>query len=188
MFGIPVDEVTPALRSRAKAVNFGIVYGQQAYGLAQSLDIPFYEAKEMIDRYFEVHPGVRSYLDEVVAKAHADGFAETLFGRRRYIPELKSRNAAQRSFGERTAMNHPMQGTAADIIKLAMRQVVDEIERRGLSSRVMLQVHDELDLSVPASELEEVSCLLSETMRSVVELSVPLLVDVSSGANWAEAH
>lgn len=188
VFGIPVDEVTPALRSRAKAVNFGIVYGQQAYGLAQSLDIPFYEAKEMIDRYFEVHPGVRSYLDEVVAKAHADGFAETLFGRRRYIPELKSRNAAQRSFGERTAMNHPMQGTAADIIKLAMRQVVDEIERRGLSSRVMLQVHDELDLSVPASELEEVSCLLSETMQSVVELSVPLLVDVSSGANWAEAH
>lgn len=188
VFGIPVDEVTPALRSRAKAVNFGIVYGQQAYGLAQSLDIPFYEAKEMIDRYFEVHPGVRSYLDEVVAKAHANGFAETLFGRRRYIPELKSRNAAQRSFGERTAMNHPMQGTAADIIKLAMRQVVDEIERRGLSSRVMLQVHDELDLSVPASELEEVSCLLSETMQSVVELSVPLLVDVSSGANWAEAH
>lgn len=188
VFGIPVDEVTPALRSRAKAVNFGIVYGQQAYGLAQSLDIPFYEAKEMIDRYFEVHPGVRSYLDEVVARAHADGFAETLFGRRRYIPELKSRNAAQRSFGERTAMNHPMQGTAADIIKLAMRQVVDEIERRGLSSRVMLQVHDELDLSVPASELEEVSCLLSETMQSVVDLSVPLLVDVSSGANWAEAH
>lgn len=188
VFGIPVDEVTPALRSRAKAVNFGIVYGQQAYGLAQSLDIPFYEAKEMIDRYFEVHPGVRSYLDEVVAKAHADGFAETLFGRRRYIPELKSRNAAQRSFGERTAMNHPMQGTAADIIKLAMRQVVDEIERRGLSSRVMLQVHDELDLSVPASELEEVSFLLSETMQSVVDLSVPLLVDVSSGANWAEAH
>lgn len=188
VFGIPVDEVTPALRSRAKAVNFGIVYGQQAYGLAQSLDIPFYEAKEMIDRYFEVHPGVRSYLDEVVAKAHADGFAETLFGRRRYIPELKSRNAAQRSFGERTAMNHPMQGTAADIIKLAMRKVVDEIERRGLSSRVMLQVHDELDLSVPESELEEVSCLLSETMQSVVELSVPLLVDVSSGANWAEAH
>ena len=188
VFGIPVDEVTPALRSRAKAVNFGIVYGQQAYGLAQSLDIPFYEAKEMIDRYFEVHPGVRSYLDEVVARAHADGFAETLFGRRRYIPELKSRNAAQRSFGERTAMNHPMQGTAADIIKLAMRQVVDEIERRGLSSRVMLQVHDELDLSVPASELEEVSCLLSETMQSVVELSVPLLVDVSSGASWAEAH
>ncbi len=188
VFGIPVAEVTPALRSRAKAVNFGIVYGQQAYGLAQSLDIPFYEAKEMIDRYFEVHPGVRSYLDEVVAKAHADGFAETLFGRRRYIPELKSRNAAQRSFGERTAMNHPMQGTAADIIKLAMRQVVDELERRGLSSRVMLQVHDELDLSVPASELEEVSRLLSETMQSVVDLSVPLLVDVSSGANWAEAH
>lgn len=188
VFGVPMDDVTPQIRSRAKAVNFGIVYGQQAYGLSQSLHIPFYEAKEMIDRYFEVHPGVRTYLDDVVAQAHKDGYAVTLFGRRRYIPELKAKNAAQRGFGERTAMNHPMQGTAADIIKLAMRQVQDELVARDLGTRLMLQVHDELDLSVPESEVEEVSDLLTSVMESVVELSVPLLVDVSAGANWAEAH
>lgn len=188
VFGVPMDDVTPQMRSRAKAVNFGIVYGQQAYGLSQSLRIPFYEAKEMIDRYFEVHPGVRAYLDDVVAQAHKDGYATTLFGRRRYIPELKAKNAAQRGFGERTAMNHPMQGTAADIIKLAMRQVQDELVARDLGARLMLQVHDELDLSVPESEVEEVSGLLTSVMESVVELSVPLLVDVSAGANWAEAH
>ena len=188
VFGVPMDDVTPQMRSRAKAVNFGIVYGQQAYGLSQSLHIPFYEAKEMIDRYFEVHPGVRTYLDDVVAQAHKDGYAVTLFGRRRYIPELKVKNAAQRGFGERTAMNHPMQGTAADIIKLAMRQVQDELVARDLGTRLMLQVHDELDLSVPESEVEEVSDLLTSVMESVAELSVPLLVDVSAGANWAEAH
>lgn len=188
VFGVPMDDVTPQMRSRAKAVNFGIVYGQQAYGLSQSLHIPFYEAKEMIDRYFEVHPGVRTYLDDVVAQAHKDGYAVTLFGRRRYIPELKAKNAVQRGFGERTAMNHPMQGTAADIIKLAMRQVQDELVARDLGTRLMLQVHDELDLSVPESEVEEVSDLLTSVMESVVELSVPLLVDVSAGANWAEAH
>ena len=188
VFGVPMDDVTPQMRSRAKAVNFGIVYGQQAYGLSQSLRIPFYEAKEMIDRYFEVHPGVRAYLDDVVAQAHKDAYATTLFGRRRYIPELKAKNAAQRGFGERTAMNHPMQGTAADIIKLAMRQVQDELVAQDLGARLMLQVHDELDLSVPESEVEEVSDLLTSVMESVVELSVPLLVDVSAGANWAEAH
>ena len=188
VFGIPVEEITPELRSRAKAVNFGIVYGQQAYGLAQSLDIPFYEAKEMIDRYFEAYPGVRRYLDDVVAQAHADGYAVTLFGRRRYIPELKAKNPAQRGFGERTAMNHPMQGTAADIIKLAMRQVLDKLVEGGYQTRLLLQVHDELDLSVPENEIEEVSALVKDIMESVVELSVPLVADVSTGKNWAEAH
>ncbi|MDR4015458.1 MAG: DNA polymerase I [Eggerthellaceae bacterium] len=188
VFGVPMCDVTPQMRSRAKAVNFGIVYGQQAYGLSQSLHIPFYEAKEMIDRYFEVHPGVRSYLDGVVEQAHKDGYATTLFGRRRYIPELNAKNAAQRGFGERTAMNHPMQGTAADIIKLAMRQVQDELVARDLGARLLLQVHDELDLSVPKVEVAEVSELLTSVMESVGDLSVPLLVDVSAGANWAEAH
>ena len=188
VFGIPVEEITPELRSRAKAVNFGIVYGQQAYGLAQSLDIPFYEAKEMIDRYFEAYPGVRRYLDDVVAQAHADGYAVTLFGRRRYIPELKAKNPAQRGFGERTAMNHPMQGTAADIIKLAMRRVLDTLVEGGYQTRLLLQVHDELDLSVPEHEVEEVSELVKNIMESVIELSVPLVADVSTGKNWAEAH
>lgn len=118
VFDIPVAEITPQLRSRAKAVNFGIVYGQQAYGLAQSLDIPIYEAKEMIERYFAAYPGVRQYLDEVVASAHECGYATTLFGRRRYIPELKAKNSAQRGFGERTAMNHPMQERLPTLLSL----------------------------------------------------------------------
>lgn len=188
VFGVPFEEVTPLLRSRAKAVNFGIVYGQQAFGLAHSLDIPFYDAKEMIDRYFEAYPGVRAYLDTVVAQAYAQGYATTLFGRRRYIPELKAKSVQRRNFGERTAMNHPMQGTAADIIKLAMRQVQDELVARNLHTRLMLQVHDELDFSVPTEEIEEVSTLVCEIMQSVVQLSVPLLVDVSYGKSWAEAH
>lgn len=188
VFGVAVDEVTPELRSRAKAVNFGIVYGQQAFGLAQSLDIPFYEAKEMIDRYFEAYPGVRRFLDETVVQAHDRGYATTLFGRRRYIPELKAKNPSQRGFGERTAMNHPMQGTAADIIKIAMRRVMDTLVERDLETRLLLQVHDELDLSVPMAELEEVSALVKDIMESVIDLSVPLEVEVSSGRNWAEAH
>lgn len=188
VFGVSLDEVTPLLRSRAKAVNFGIVYGQQAFGLAQSLDIPFYDAKEMIDRYFEAYPGVRTYLDTVVAQAYREGYATTLFGRRRYIPELKAKSVQRRNFGERTAMNHPMQGTAADIIKLAMRQVQNELVARKLQTRLMLQVHDELDFTVPLDEVEEVSSLVHEIMQSVVELSVPLLVDISYGKTWAEAH
>lgn len=188
VFDVPLEEVTPLLRSRAKAVNFGIVYGQQAYGLSQSLDIPLYDAKEMIDRYFAAYSGVRAYLDRVVAEAKDKGYAETLFGRRRYIAELNARNAQQRGFGERTAMNHPMQGTAADIIKIAMRQVQDELVSQGARTKLILQVHDELDLSVPQDEVADVSAMVRRIMESVVDLSVPLLVDVSYGANWAEAH
>ena len=188
VFGVPVEEVSPEMRSRAKAVNFGIVYGQQAFGLSQSLKIPFGEAQEMIDRYFEAYPGVRAYLDEVVAQAKEDGFAVTMFGRKRHIPELRASNAQQRAFGERTAMNHPMQGSAADIIKLAMRTAAVRLRQEYPQAKLMLQVHDELDLSVPADQVEGVSQLLSEAMSGVVELKVPLVVDVSSGATWAEAH
>lgn len=188
VFDVPLAEVTPLLRSRAKAVNFGIVYGQQAYGLSQSLDIPFGDAKDMIDRYFAAYTGVRAYLDRVVEEAKEKGYAETMFGRRRYIPELNARAAQQRGFGERTAMNHPMQGSAADIIKIAMRQVQDELLSQGAKTKLILQVHDELDLSVPTDELAEVSAMVKKTMESAVDLSVPLVVDVSSGANWAEAH
>ncbi len=188
VFGVAPDDVTPELRSRAKAVNFGIVYGQQAFGLAQTLDIPRSEAKEMIDRYFDAYPGVRSYLDEVVAKAADLGFATTMFGRIRPIPELKSSSRQTRGFGERTAMNHPMQGSAADIIKLAMIRVMDELRHRGSRARLLLQVHDELDFSVPKDEVEEVSALVVNIMEHVVELKVPLLVDASWGRSWAEAH
>ena len=188
VFGLPVEEITPELRSRAKAVNFGIVYGQQAFGLAQSLDIPFGEAKEMIDRYFEAYPGVRTYLDETVAQAKRDGFAITMFGRKRHIPELRASNANTRAFGERTAMNHPMQGSAADIIKLAMTEVDRRLAEGGFKAKLLLQVHDELDFSVPTDEVEAVATLAKEVMESTAQLKVPLIADVSWGANWAEAH
>lgn len=188
VFGVPIEEVTPELRSRAKAVNFGIVYGQQAYGLSQSLDIPFGEAKQMIDRYFEAYPGVRTYLDETVAAAREDGYAQTMFGRKRHIPELKARNAQQRGFGERTAMNHPMQGSAADIIKMAMNEVQRRLVDEGFQAKLMIQVHDELDFSVPAAEVERLAAMVREVMEGVAELKVPLVVDASWGENWAQAH
>ena len=188
VFGIPVDEVTPELRSRAKAVNFGIVYGQKAFGLAQSLGIGFKEAQDMIDRYFDAYPGVRAYLDDTVEQAKATGFAVTMFGRKRHIPELKSGNAATRGFGERTAMNHPMQGSAADIIKLAMNEVQRRLSLEGFESKLMIQVHDELDFSVPADELGALSDMVCDVMGNVAELKVPLVVDVQAGKNWAEAH
>ena len=188
VFGIPVDEVTPQLRSRAKAVNFGIVYGQQAFGLAQSLQIPFGEAKEMIDRYFEVHPGVRAYLDRTVAEATESGFAQTMFGRKRHIPELAARNGNQRAFGERTAMNHPMQGSAADIIKLAMIEVAHRLQDEGFRAKLLIQVHDELDFGCPADEVGRLSAMVREVMGGVATLKVPLVADVSVGSTWAEAH
>jgi DNA polymerase-1 len=187
VFDVPVDEVTPALRSRAKAVNFGIVYGQQAYGLSQSLKIPMGEAQEMIDRYFAAYPGVRTYLDRTVAEAKANVWAITMYGRKRHVPDILARNPAVRSFGERTAMNHPMQGSAADIIKLAMVQVDEALREEGLASRLILQIHDELDFEVPVGEVDELSRLVKSTMEGVVELKVPLVAEVSCGHTWAEA-
>ena len=187
VFGVPVDEVTPELRSRAKAVNFGIVYGQQAYGLSQSLGISQREAREMIDRYFEAYPGVRAYLDRTVEDARRDGYAMTMYGRRRPIPELKMRNGAQRAFGERTAMNHPMQGTAADIIKVAMARVARRLVDEGFGAKLILQVHDELDFECPVGELERLSAMVREEMEGAVALSVPLIAEVSHGETWAEA-
>ena len=187
VFGVSVSEVTPELRSRAKAVNFGIVYGQHAYGLSTSLHIPRREAQEMIDRYFEAYPGVRAYLDRTVAEAKSNVWVETMFGRKRHVPDILARNANLRSFGERTAMNHPMQGSAADIIKLAMVAVDRRMRNEGLASRLILQIHDELDFEVPESELEEMSRVVKETMEGVVELSVPLVAEVSYGKDWASA-
>jgi len=187
VFGVPVEEVTPALRSRAKAVNFGIVYGQQAFGLATSLKISRKEAQEMIDRYFDAYPGVRAYLDDSVRTAHECGYAVTMYGRKRHIREFNQSNRQLIAFGERTAMNHPMQGSAADIIKIAMINVEKRLRDEGLTSKLILQIHDELDLEVPESEIETVSKLVKETMEDVVTLRVPLIADVSYGSNWAEA-
>ena len=161
VFGVPVSEVTPDLRSRAKAVNFGIVYGQQAYGLSQSLHISMAEARDMIDRYYEAYPGVRTFLDNVVARAKQTGYAETMYGRRRHIPELKAKNPQLRGFGERTAMNHPMQGTAADIIKIAMVRVSRRLEEEGFAAHMILQVHDELDFECPVDEVERLTTATS---------------------------
>lgn len=188
VFDVPVSEVAPDLRSRAKAVNFGIVYGQQAFGLAQSLGIPFGEAKEMIERYFAAYPGVRTYLDATIELAKEKGYAETMFGRKRHIPELKASNGTQRGFGERTAMNHPMQGSAADIIKLAMTEVQQRLMAEGFKAKLLLQVHDELDFSVPEDEVEALSTLVTDVMENIATLRVPLDVGVSHGATWAEAH
>ena len=188
VFGVPADQVTPQLRSRAKAVNFGIVYGQQAFGLGQTLDIPFGEAQALIDQYFCAYPDVRRYLDEVVRDAKEGSFAQTMFGRKRHIPELKVKNAQKRAFGERTAMNHPMQGSAADIIKKAMVEVQRRLRREFPEAKLMIQVHDELDLSVPADQAQQVAAMLCEVMENVVSLRVPLSVDASWGDNWAQAH
>jgi DNA polymerase I len=187
VFGVPLDQVTPEQRRRAKAVNFGIVYGISAHGLSESLQVPREEAQAMIDRYFAAYPKVREYLDRVVAEAHRDGYAVTMFGRKRHIPELNSSNYNLRSFGERTAMNHPMQGTAADIIKLAMIDVDRRLRADGLASRMVLQVHDELVFEAPPAELERLAGMVTDAMTGVVELKVPLEVNVSSGPNWAAA-
>lgn len=187
VFGVPVSEVTPDLRSRAKAVNFGIVYGQQAYGLSQSLHISMAEARDMIDRYYEAYPGVRTFLDNVVARAKQTGYAETMYGRRRHIPELKAKNPQLRGFGERTAMNHPMQGTAADIIKIAMARVSRRLEEEGFAAHMILQVHDELDFECPIDEVERLTTMVRDVMEHVVDLCVPLIAEASTGITWADA-
>lgn len=187
VFGVPVSEVTPDLRSRAKAVNFGIVYGQQAYGLSQSLHISMAEARDMIDRYYEAYPGVRTFLDNVVARAKQTGYAETMYGRRRHIPELKAKNPQLRGFGERTAMNHPMQGTAADIIKIAMARVSRRLEEEGFAAHMILQVHDELDFECPVNEVERLTTMVRDVMEHVVDLRVPLIAEASTGVTWADA-
>lgn len=187
VFGVPVSEVTPDLRSRAKAVNFGIVYGQQAYGLSQSLHISMAEARDMIDRYYEAYPGVRTFLDNVVARAKQTGYAETMYGRRRHIPELKAKNPQLRGFGERTAMNHPMQGTAADIIKIAMARVSRCLEEEDFAAHMILQVHDELDFECPIDEVERLTAMVQDVMEHVVDLRVPLIAEASTGVTWADA-
>ena len=187
VFGVPVSEVTPDLRSRAKAVNFGIVYGQQAYGLSQSLHISMAEARDMIDRYYEAYPGVRTFLDNVVARAKQTGYAETMYGRRRHIPELKAKNPQLRGFGERTAMNHPMQGTAADIIKIAMARVSRRLEEEDFAAHMILQVHDELDFECPVGEVERLTAMVRDVMEHVVDLRVPLIAEASTGITWADA-
>ena len=187
VFHVPPEEVTPEMRRRAKAVNFGIVYGISAFSLAQDIGVTVAEAKAYMERYFETYQGVRQYMTDVVAKAEQDGYVQTLMHRRRALPELKSSNFNMREFGKRVALNMPVQGTAADIMKLAMVRVHHRLKREGLRARLLMQVHDELIVECPASEREQVERLLTEEMEQAAQLSVPLIAEAHSGKNWLAA-
>ena len=179
--------MTDQQRRNAKAVNFGIVYGISSFGLSQDLSISRKEAARYIEDYFEAYPGIKAFLDQAVGQAKKDGYVTTLFGRRRPVPELSSGNFMQRSFGERVAMNAPIQGTAADIMKIAMIGVDRRLKSQNMKSRLVLQVHDELLIESHETELEEVKRLLKEEMEQAVKLKVPLVVDMHTGSNWYEA-
>ena len=187
VFHIPFDEVTDLERRNAKAVNFGIVYGISSFGLSQDLSITRKEAGEYIDNYFKTYPGIKTFLDDTVAHAKEQGYVVTLFGRRRPVPELESGNFMQRSFGERVAMNAPIQGTAADIMKIAMIGVNRTLKEKQMKSKLVLQVHDELLIEAYKDEVEEVKSILKREMEEAASLSVPLDIDMHTGNSWYEA-
>jgi DNA polymerase-1 len=188
VFELALDEVSDDQRRSAKAINFGLMYGMSAFGLAKQLGISRGEAQEYVDLYFERYPGVKKYMDDIRAKASEQGFVETVFGRRLYLPEINARNAQRRQYAERSAINAPMQGTAADIIKRAMITVHDWLNTDRPGARMIMQVHDELVFEVRDDELDEVGSKVSELMNGAAELSVALKVDVGTGSNWDEAH
>jgi DNA polymerase-1 len=188
VFGVTVDEVDSGQRRAAKAINFGLIYGMSAFGLAKQLGIGRYEAQEYVDLYFARYPGVKAYMDSTREKAHERGYVETVYGRRLYLPEINSRNGQRRQYAERTAINAPMQGTAADIIKRAMINVDRALTTKKLDARVVMQVHDELVVEVAEKQADKLAKLLHSSMESAAELSVPLIVEVGKGSNWDEAH
>lgn len=187
VFHMPPEMVTPLMRSRAKAVNFGIVYGIGAFSLSQDIGVSRKEASDYINAYLEHYSGVRDYMERVVAEAKDKGYSETIFGRRRYLPELSSSNHNMRAFGERVARNMPIQGAAADIIKLAMIRVENRLEKENLRARLILQVHDELIVEAPEEEAQQVAALLKEEMENAVQLSVPMVADANIGKTWYDA-
>jgi DNA polymerase I len=187
IFNVPADRVTPDMRGRAKTINFATIYGQGAFALSRQLGISQDEARSFISRYFERFAGVRAFLDRQIQLARERGYVETLFKRRRYIPEIRDRNFNMRAYGERNAQNSPLQGSAADLIKLAMIRISDAIQEEGLRSRMLLQVHDELVFEVPPDEVEQMRDLVRSHMEQVVALDVPLVVDIGVGPNWLEA-
>ncbi|MDE3052290.1 MAG: DNA polymerase I, partial [Gemmatimonadota bacterium] len=187
IFGVANDAVTSEMRGRAKTINFATLYGQGAHALSQQLRIPHAEAKEFIEQYFTRFTGVRGFLDAAVESARTLGYAETIFGRRRYIPELRDRNFNIRAFGERTAQNTPIQGSAADLIKIAMIRIASRLEGDRLESVMLLQVHDELVFEAPPAEVSGLSALVREEMEHAATLRVPLVVDIGVGPNWLES-
>ena len=186
VFKTPMEEVTKEQRSNAKAVNFGIVYGISDFGLGEQLGISRKKAKQYIEEYLTEYEGIKKFMDNMTEKAKEVGYVETLFNRRRYIPELKSNNYMVRQFGTRAAMNTPIQGTAADIMKIAMINVYNELRKRNLKAKIVLQVHDEMMIEAPIEEAEEVKKIIKKEMESVIQLKVPLIADVSEADNWYE--
>jgi DNA polymerase-1 len=187
VFNIPIDSVSPLMRSRAKAVNFGIVYGIGAFSLAKDIGVSRVVAEDYINEYMTHYSGVRNYMREVVEKAREDGFAQTLFGRRRYLPELSASNFNTRAFGERVARNMPIQGAAADIIKIAMNNAAARLKKEGLHAKLILQVHDELIVEAVIEEADQAATILREEMEGAVTLSVPLLAEAHIGKTWFDA-
>lgn len=188
IYKVALDEVTSDMRRKAKTANFGIIYGISTFGLAERLSIPRAEAKELIDGYFATYPGVKSYMDGIIQKAKEQGYVETIYGRKRYLSDINSQNAIVRGFAERNAINAPIQGSAADIIKLAMIEIQNKLEENQFETKMTMQVHDELNFSVPESELDLVKKMVVDTMQQVLELKVPLIAEVGVGDNWLEAH
>ena len=188
VFDVSLDEVTSDQRRKAKAINFGLIYGMSAFGLAKQIKVARHEAQQYIERYFERYPGVLSYMDRIRAQAHEDGFVETVFGRRLYLPEINAGNKMLQQAAERTAINAPMQGTAADIIKKAMLAVDEALLATDIDARMIMQVHDELVVEVAGAQVDEVKALLIDKMMSAAKLDVPLLVEAEVGDNWDEAH
>ena len=186
IFDVPLEQVTSEMRGRAKTINFATIYGQGPHALSRQLKISHAEAKEFIERYFERFQRVRQYLDSMVNYAREHGYVETIFKRRRYVPELRDRNFNIRAFGERTAANSPIQGSAADLIKIAMIRIHERLRTERLNARMLLQVHDELVFEVPGPEMDTVTALVRAEMEGAASLSVPLVVDVGSGQNWLE--
>ena len=182
------EQVTKEERSKAKTANFGIIYGISAFGLAQRLNIPRGESKKLIDDYFLSYPAVKQYMDDVILSARENGYVETIYGRKRYLADINSKNAAVRSFNERNAINAPLQGSAADIIKVSMINVFERLKKEGLKSKLILQVHDELVFDVLSNEVEVLERIVVEEMENVIKLSVPLIAECGSGKNWLEAH
>jgi DNA polymerase-1 len=192
MFGVPVKDMDPSIRRQAKAINFGIIYGISAFGLARNLGIERGEADAYIKKYFERFPGIKEYMESMKAYARANGYVKTIFGRRIWVPGIKSKTPTERAFAERQAINAPLQGAAADIIRRAMVRLPEAIEKKGLHARMLLQVHDELVFEAPSAEAKDLKILAQEVMQGaphpVADLSVPLIVEAKSGQTWGEAH
>lgn len=188
IYNTPLEEVTGDMRRKAKTANFGIIYGISVFGLAERLNIPRAESKELIDGYFKTYPEIRNYMDESIRIAKEQGYVETIFKRKRFLPDINSGNAVVRGFAERNAINAPIQGSAADIIKLAMIKIHQRFEEEGLKSRMILQVHDELNFNVYKDEYEKVKEIVLDSMQNVIPLHVPLIADYGKGKSWLEAH